>query len=162
MPYIDPEIRKELDPAIEGLVKALNGLYCLDGPVPGDLNYVVTRIMLEVTNLDIDPGYSKINDMIGMLECCKLELYRKWAADYEDQKEEENGPVTSEKRLQKKAEALQKLTSGLTGKIEETQFRGRINDGPKKYLFGLIEVQKDYSGTQISIGRWNIWRSKRK
>jgi hypothetical protein len=31
--------------------------------------------------------------MIGILECCKLELYRKKAAPYENEKELENGSV---------------------------------------------------------------------
>ena len=35
--------------------------------------------------------YAQINAAIGMMECCKLELYRKVAAPYEDQKEHDNG-----------------------------------------------------------------------
>jgi hypothetical protein len=33
----------------------------------------------------------KINSMIGALECCKLELYRRLAAPYEDQVLDANG-----------------------------------------------------------------------
>jgi hypothetical protein len=31
--------------------------------------------------------------MVGALECCKLELYRKRIAPYEELKERENGPI---------------------------------------------------------------------
>jgi hypothetical protein len=37
--------------------------------------------------------YANLNEMIGALECCKLELYRILTAPYEDVKIEENGGV---------------------------------------------------------------------
>jgi len=37
--------------------------------------------------------YATLNTVIGVLECAKLELYRRVVADYEDQKCEENGDV---------------------------------------------------------------------
>ena len=37
--------------------------------------------------------YSKINALIGVLECAKLELYRRVAAPYENDKIDENGDV---------------------------------------------------------------------
>jgi hypothetical protein len=33
------------------------------------------------------------NDVIGALECCKLELYRRMVAPYENTKIKENGDV---------------------------------------------------------------------
>jgi hypothetical protein len=56
----------------------------------GDLNYVMTRF---VDNFIFENGcrYDKINSMIGALECCKLELYRRLAAPYEDQVLDVNG-----------------------------------------------------------------------
>jgi hypothetical protein len=38
-------------------------------------------------------GYAEINEVVGVLECCKLELYRRLAAPYEDTKIKENGDV---------------------------------------------------------------------
>ena len=38
-------------------------------------------------------NYADINSAIGVLECAKLELYRRQAAPYEDKKIEENGEV---------------------------------------------------------------------
>jgi len=42
-------------------------------------------------------SYSNVNEIIGALECIKLELYRRVAAPYEDLKIEENGDVYFEK-----------------------------------------------------------------
>jgi hypothetical protein len=58
----------------------------------GDLNYVVTCF---IDNFLLKSGinYANINEMVGALECCKMELYRKIAAPYEDEKAEDNGEV---------------------------------------------------------------------
>ena len=58
----------------------------------GDLNFLVTCF---IDNYLLKNGtrYANINEMIGALECCKLELYRKIAAPYENLKEKENGAV---------------------------------------------------------------------
>jgi hypothetical protein len=39
--------------------------------------------------------YATINEVIGVLECAKLELYRMIAAKYEDKKRAENGNISS-------------------------------------------------------------------
>lgn len=55
---------------------------------PGQLNYLFTMICKDyLTELN----YQRINDCIGALEGCKLELYRRIAADYENKKILENG-----------------------------------------------------------------------
>jgi hypothetical protein len=89
MPYIIQEKRKKLDPAISQLVEAFKDLND-DRNFAGNLNYVITRLFC---TLHPAPNYQLFNDMIGALECCKLELYRKKTAPYEDLKERENGPV---------------------------------------------------------------------
>jgi hypothetical protein len=64
----------------------------------GQLNYVITRMVDEyITGHDL--SYSTINDIIGALECAKLEAYRRVAAVYEDDKIELNGDVYSEENL---------------------------------------------------------------
>lgn len=91
MPYIVPEKREALDPHIDNLLNALRELES-DDPANthcGNLNYVFTRILHQ----SYTQRYSEINEAVGVLECCKLELYRKIAAPYEDQKEFENGSV---------------------------------------------------------------------
>lgn len=61
---------------------------------PGELNYVLTHTCnayLEMTGTN----YSQINEVIGALECAKLEFYRRIAVPYEDKKLIENGDVYS-------------------------------------------------------------------
>lgn len=57
-----------------------------------ELNYIVSEL---INNFLRQKGlnYSNVNEMIGALECCKMELYRVVAAPYEDRKMQENGPV---------------------------------------------------------------------
>lgn len=80
MPYIDQTRRDALaDPVI----------------VPetvGELNYLVTRL---VDSFIVRKGvsYTNINNAMGALECAKLELYRRLAAPYEDEKSRVNGEV---------------------------------------------------------------------
>jgi len=85
MPYIKPEDRSLLDAALAKLLD--QGICC-----PGDLNYVLTRIVAEYLasgNFD----YAALNEVIGVLECCKLELYRRVLIPYENKKRDENGDV---------------------------------------------------------------------
>lgn len=91
MPYIIQDKRKHLDPHIESLVNALRELESDDPSNThcGNLNYVITRLL----HASYANRYAEINEAIGVLECAKLEFYRKRAAPYEDQKEFENGSV---------------------------------------------------------------------
>jgi hypothetical protein len=59
----------------------------------GELNYALTRL---VDQYLIDKGgirYAHLNEVVGALECAKLELYRRLAAPYEDDKIREAGDV---------------------------------------------------------------------
>ena len=89
MPYIKQERRGELDKRIDDLVNLLITMTAQDG----DYNYLITRILAGGFDLGLNPKYSKINAIIGILECIKLELYRRVAAPYEDVKAAENGDV---------------------------------------------------------------------
>lgn len=60
----------------------------------GELNYEITRLVDWF--LKQRPGglnYENLNAVVGVLECAKLELYRRLAAPYEDQKIQQNGDV---------------------------------------------------------------------
>lgn len=83
MPYIKQDNRASLD-AIANLVNDMSSTVSV-----GDLNYLITKILLSM-----DPkSYSDYNALIGVLECCKLEFYRRACAEYEDKKIVENGDV---------------------------------------------------------------------
>jgi len=96
MPYIKDLDRLKYDSAITEIVNELNkqgqdGLY----PV-GDLNYLLSAIINQTLTRQ-GVRYQNLNALIGVLECAKLELYRRVAAPYEDLKIMENGDVyTSE------------------------------------------------------------------
>lgn len=58
----------------------------------GELNYAITRLILRYMGKK-GKNYRNINDVIGALESCKIEFYRRYVADYEDQKRDDNGEV---------------------------------------------------------------------
>ena len=80
MPYVDKVARARLD----------------GGAAPenaGELNYVITRCVDEYLVQKGPLRYVNINEVIGVLECAKLELYRRIAVPYEDGKKEASGDV---------------------------------------------------------------------
>jgi len=58
----------------------------------GDMNYMITVLCDEYLQRK-GLKYEHINAIIGVLECAKLEMYRRLAAPYENQKILENGDV---------------------------------------------------------------------
>lgn len=80
MPYIDYRDREKIDK---------HGLSAVDNI--GGLNYFITTKILNY--MGAYPRYQDYNEMIGVLECIKLELYRRRIADYEDNAMERNGDV---------------------------------------------------------------------
>jgi hypothetical protein len=87
MPYIKFEKRGKYDKPLQQLVDILKSLPAEE--VDGELNYVVTKILKGVYPLK----YYHINKAIGVLECIKLEFYRRVAGPYEDAKIGESGDV---------------------------------------------------------------------
>lgn len=92
MPYIEPENRHKYETAITEIVTQLNlrgtsGLY----PV-GDLNYIISTIIQKTLQRQ-GMRYQTLNAIVGSLECCKLEVYRRLASPYEDEKITKNGDV---------------------------------------------------------------------
>jgi hypothetical protein len=92
MPYIKQNFRNELDKLIDDFAEKIKEIN-KNNPAQtrdGLLNYSITRIL---NNVYSDARYHDFNELIGLLECCKLEYYRKYAGPYEDLKETENGAV---------------------------------------------------------------------
>ena len=87
MPYIKAEKRKKYTKIIDELTKILKTLPPEE--IDGELNYVVTKILKEIYPL----RYFNINKAVGVLECIKLEYYRRVAIPYEDSKIVKNGDV---------------------------------------------------------------------
>lgn len=82
MPYIKQEDREHFYSGIDKLYPK----------TPGELNYLITRIAFNYLN-QTKKNYQAFNDIIGALESCKLEFYRRSVAPYEDEKIKENGDV---------------------------------------------------------------------
>jgi hypothetical protein len=80
MPYLSQGIRASLDDGRKALT-------------PGELNYQISQLIRSYVAMKNGLSYNCINDIVGALECNKLEVYRKLAANYEDVKERENGSV---------------------------------------------------------------------
>ena len=89
MPYISKEVRHGMDKIISDyldyLVKHKSSI--------GELNYLITKIILMYNTHIGDGRYSDYNDLMGVLECAKFELYRRRVGPYEDTKLKENGDV---------------------------------------------------------------------
>ncbi len=58
----------------------------------GQLNYCISTMISNFIN-EYGFNYSIANGVIGVLECAKLELYRRLVAPYEDEKKEIHGDV---------------------------------------------------------------------
>ncbi|PWB77049.1 MAG: hypothetical protein C3F08_10505 [Candidatus Methylomirabilota bacterium] len=80
MPYIDTKARERVN----------NGG---QPETPGELNYAITKLVDEYLIRKGAIRYTHLNEVIGAIECAKLELYRRIAAPYEDQKIIEAGDV---------------------------------------------------------------------
>lgn len=88
MPYIKKAHREPFNIGHEG---ATDGIY-FGATNPGELNYMLTKVCLSY--LEHAPlSYQQYNDVVGALEACKLEFYRRAVAPYEDKKIQENGDV---------------------------------------------------------------------
>jgi hypothetical protein len=81
MPYLNAENRERVE---------------RHGPdSPGELNYLLTRLAVMYLQRR-GSSYATLNEVMGALECCKLEFYRRAAVPYEMRKIDENGDVYTE------------------------------------------------------------------
>jgi hypothetical protein len=93
MPYIKESNRvvyKEILKDLAGKIQVM-AHECGHDKIAGELNFIITKLLKEVYKGKLN--YAAHNEIIGMLECCKQEWYRRFAAPYEDLKILENGDV---------------------------------------------------------------------
>lgn len=90
MPYIKSEDRPRYDTLLQEFDRLVGHPDRII--TPGEVNYVLTQCLHTIIRRH-GLRYSIVNDLIGVLECCKLELYRRVAVPYENKKIEENGDV---------------------------------------------------------------------
>lgn len=60
---------------------------------PGQLNYFITHYCNAYIKEHGGVSYERLNEVIGVLECAKQELYRRVVVPYEEDKRLENGDV---------------------------------------------------------------------
>ncbi len=86
MPYITQDQREYIDRHLHSILFQLKELpYTV-----GELNYIITKLMIALIK---EKNYTQMNNIIGAMECAKLEFYRRMVAPYEDKKIKENGDV---------------------------------------------------------------------
>lgn len=81
MPYVNQESRFRLRQVQEVVPESA-----------ADLNYCFTKLIKNYLSGTMQ-NYQHYNDVMGALEGCKLEIYRRQIAEYENLKREENGDV---------------------------------------------------------------------
>ena len=83
MPYIKKQERTKFEKALKALPNLENA---------GELNYFVTKVCQQYVE-DHKLSYNTLNEIVGALECSKIEFYRRAIAPYEGIKIAENSDV---------------------------------------------------------------------
>ena len=84
MPYLKDKAHREI---LDIVYKTMMSIFQTRG-FTGSINYLLFKLAKEHCK-----SYSDYQKFIGELEACKLEIYRRLAAPYEDEKIKENGDV---------------------------------------------------------------------
>jgi hypothetical protein len=89
MPYIKEEDRLKYQHDL----MSLNARLTVGNEIPeGELNFLISTLIADLLK-HYGLNYANANKLMGVLECSKLELYRRLIAPYEDTKVNENGDV---------------------------------------------------------------------
>lgn len=88
MPYVKQDIRDEWRENLQEVIDQIT----LGVTLPiGTLNYLITKICLATA----PQSYTDFNAIVGVLECVKLEFYRRMVVSYEEYMKQKNGDVYS-------------------------------------------------------------------
>ena len=87
MPYVIEETQKMIDEILDQMENS--NYTSIWNWTAGEVNCFITKLLLRKN----PERYAHFNEIIGILECCKLEFYRRAVAAYEDEKIEQNGDV---------------------------------------------------------------------
>ena len=80
-PHISPDERERVFKTLEFPMMA----------EPGTLNFVITKAIQAYLSQKPQVRYADYNEVIGVLECAKMELYRLVISKYEDLKIKQHG-----------------------------------------------------------------------
>ena len=88
MPYIKESDREDINWIVDNLAARLS-----EKRMTGNLNYFLYKLFAKLVKLNVIHNYETMSRFIAELEACKLEIYRKKIAPYEEKKILENGDV---------------------------------------------------------------------
>lgn len=96
MPYITSDRRNQFEIPIDEIVTLLGWDVIKEEfdetKVAGDLNYIIYSIIKRYIE-KLGPKYNRYNMLLGVLDCCSKEIYRKLVAPYEEKCIEKNGDI---------------------------------------------------------------------
>ena len=93
MPYIEQSRRDVYEESINNIVNEMFRKSVTDeNAVSGELNYIIFSIMKRYVKAK-GKRYFRMQNLLGALDCCSKEFYRKVVAPYEDEAIEKNGDV---------------------------------------------------------------------
>lgn len=95
MPYITQKEREALSSVLDPLLRHVEqGSLDCELSV-GALNYIITKLCISFLRCgdEVEPCYTGLNEICGVLECCKLEFVRRAINVYEDEKIKLEGDV---------------------------------------------------------------------
>jgi hypothetical protein len=122
MPYIPTARREVLDKYVEGLAAYIKGTN-LESSWMGDVNYVITRLLMQLVRTFGTIKYWQGVAILGTLEAVKIEVYRRVLSPYENEQARINGDVVE----------FNMADADLTVEDQiETRPRGRFKDEPKE------------------------------
>jgi hypothetical protein len=84
MPYIPKDNRHDL---LESSIHELMNLEMSSG----DMNFIISSLIWSKFNKN--KKYATANELMGILECVKMEFYRRMVAPYEDMAIQKNGDL---------------------------------------------------------------------
>ena len=93
MPYIPQKDRDRYNNLVDAIVDKLVEVNDTQ-LIKGHHNYIMYTLALKLADR-VGIRYATLQDIIGTFDCCKMELYRKLVAPYEEKAIEKNGDVTS-------------------------------------------------------------------
>lgn len=150
MPYIPHERRVALDVIIDGLVKRLKELPDLKR---GDLNYTVTRLVLETLNKD---SYHSLSDCVSVLRDAADEIARRLLGPYEDTAIQKNGdmgcfqkPYSTKGATTCRCKGIEPTTSEFNRRVKEQKVEEDRWQGCHTRTNPCVEVEKNDDGIEF-------------
>ena len=93
MPYVNDMIREALELDLQELLASARDFTDDRDAMKGIVNYLTTLVTTILLKPDAGWNYASMSDVIGALECAKLEVYRRLLAPYEDMAVDKNGDL---------------------------------------------------------------------